>query len=88
MIAESREAHVAFARGSETHAWRADHMGPVQQAVEERPGGHALWHLYPQIGGIFAAIDLETHFMESASHRSCILHVVVDCLLYLCASFW
>ena len=44
---EGGEAHVALAGGSEAYAWGADHVGAVEQLLEEAPGGGAAGRLHP-----------------------------------------
>ena len=57
---EGRQPEVALARSPEAAAGGADHIGFVEQMIEEAPGVHAVGGLDPDVGSMFAAVDGES----------------------------
>ena len=77
-VAESREAEVALAAGTEACAWRADDIDFCEQLVEEVPRRHIIRGLEPDVRSIDAAIGFDAGRLKSFADDAGIFHVVAD----------
>ena len=83
MAAEGGEAHVALAAGAEADTWGADHIGTIEQILEELPGAAAVGGAHPDVRGVLATVDLEAQLAQLGEHAVGVVHIVVDGLLNL-----
>src|SRR5262245_50787679 len=75
---ERAQAEVAFAAGSEAAARSADEVGLREQAVEEIPARFVAGGLDPDVGGVDAAVDLDSRCLQSFADQPGILEIIVD----------
>lgn len=86
-MTKCRKPEVSFPTRPEAGAGGADHVAFVEQLIEEVPAGHAAGGLEPDVGGIDAAENGDTGFLQTFTDDAGVLHVVVDDLLGLLPAF-
>ena len=77
-VAECAQAKVSFAGGAESRTRCSDHMGFIEQFIEEFPTIDAVGGFHPYVWCIYSAETADIHAFERRLNFFGVFHVVDD----------